>query len=240
MGNDRPNTKHRGFFGLRLRRWSVFILAFLGFIFLASQTDWRSLQNQRELKNFVYLICLLAIVAPLMLRGRLTQNLRHLAAWALLLLSLTYGYAAWRTDSLTLDKFTGALFPSRDSANLTGTAQFFANANGEFLVAGKVNEVEVIFLLDTGASDLVLSYRDAIRIGMTPENMVFSRVYQTANGTVSGAPVRLSAVTIGGVRLENVRASVTSGDLHLSLLGMSFLKRLSEFSVKGPVLKLYQ
>ena len=94
--------------------------------------------------------------------------------------------------------------------------------------------------MDTGASDVLLTTRDAERLGMVPDNMIFSRLYRTANGTVAGAPVRLSAITVGGVRVNNVRASVTDGALHQSLLGMSYLSRLSEFSVKGQVLTLSQ
>ena len=100
--------------------------------------------------------------------------------------------------------------------------------------------MEVTFLVDTGASVVVLTTSDAERLGMVPEDMILSRLYQTANGTVAGAPIRLSEITLGGIHLRNVRASVIGEQLHMSLLGMSFLGRLSEFSFKGPILKLYQ
>ena len=119
-------------------------------------------------------------------------------------------------------------------------AQFFANNSGEFVVTGLVNEVEILFLVDTGASDVILTTHDAQRVGMIPDDMIFSRLYRTANGTVYGAPVRLSAVTVGGVRVKNVRASVSGGSLHRSLLGMSYLSRISEFSIRNQILTLHQ
>ncbi len=98
----------------------------------------------------------------------------------------------------------------------------------------------MIFLVDTGATDVVLSVTDARRLGIDPDELSFTRLYDTANGTVSGAPVRLGEVSLGGVRVTAVRATVTDGGLNQSLLGLSFLNRLSGFEVRGGVLTLYQ
>ena len=173
------------------------------------------------------------MVCPVIfLRERFTITIRNLALWAAALMLLTYGYTTWRTGQFGFDSFMGALLPRQDSASLSGEAQFFANSSGDFIVTGKINDVEVTFLVDTGASVVVLTTTD--------EDMILSRFYQTANGTVAGAPIRLSEIKLGGIHLSNVRASVIGEQLHMSLLGMSFLGRLSEFSFKGPVLKLYQ
>ena len=194
-----------------------------------------------KLQRLVYLLLLLLVVGPVIfLRERFTTTVRNLVLWAAALMLLTYGYTTWRTGHFGLDNFRGALLPSQDSASLAGEAQFFANSNGDFIVTGKINNVEVTFLVDTGASVVVLTTLDAERLGMVPEDMILSRLYQTANGTVAGAPIRLSEITLGSIHLSNVRASVIGEQLHMSLLGMSFLGRLSEFSFKGPVLKLYQ
>jgi aspartyl protease family protein len=61
----------------------------------------------------------------------------------------------------------------------------------------------------------------------------------TANGPTRGAPVRLERVSVGGVRLENVEAIVIEGDvLPTSLLGMSFLGRLSRYEATQDALIL--
>tara|TARA_B100000929_G_C15451253_1_gene401257 strand:+ start:423 stop:1145 length:723 start_codon:yes stop_codon:yes gene_type:complete len=197
-------------------------------------------ESRERLQSLVYLFLLLLLIGPALLLSRPFENLRYLALWTIVLLVLAYGYTAWRTNSINPYHLVGALAPQRDSAGLMGKAQFFANNNGEFLVTGLVNDVEILFLVDTGASDVVLTTHDAQRVGMIPDDMVFSRLYRTANGTVYGAPVRLSAVTVGGVRVKNVRASVSGGSLHRSLLGMSYLSRISEFSVRDQVLTLHE
>ncbi len=55
-----------------------------------------------------------------------------------------------------------------------------------------------------------------------------------------GARVRLERVTIGDIALDNVAGSVVSGRLEQSLLGMSFLRRLTGFEIHGDVLILRQ
>ena len=226
------------------RRWCWILLGLAAISFLVYAMShlphdiWFPGGNVQRL---VYLLLLLLVVGPVIfLRERLPTTIRNLALWAAALMLLTYGYTTWRTGHFGLDNFRGALLPSQDSASLAGEAQFFANSSGDFIVTGKINNVEVTFLVDTGASVVVLTTSDAERLGMVPEDMILSRLYQTANGTVAGAPIRLSEITLGGIHLSNVRASVIGDQLHMSLLGMSFLGRLSEFSFKGPVLKLYQ
>tara|TARA_B100000315_G_C14561199_1_gene580673 strand:+ start:737 stop:1459 length:723 start_codon:yes stop_codon:yes gene_type:complete len=240
MGSNPPDLKfHKSQNSRRvtIAVWlAVVLLVFLGFSRL-NLSVWASQEHRQAL---TYLLLLFAVISPLFFAGNLFKNLRHIICWAIALMLLAYGYTVWCADRVGIRDFGGALVPHHNSASLTGKAQFFKSAGGDFIITGLVNDVEVVFLLDTGATDVMLTQRDAERIGMVPDDMIFSRLYQTANGTVGGAPVRLSALTIGGIRITNIRASVTDGALHRSLLGMSYLSRLSEFSVKGPILSFYQ
>jgi len=108
------------------------------------------------------------------------------------------------------------------------------------VVEALVDGEPVRFLVDTGASDVVLSPADARRIGFDPAQMSFTRTYNTANGLVQGAPVRLGAVEVGPIRIEDVRASVNGADMRRSLLGMSFLSRLGGYEVSEDALTLYR
>ena len=115
---------------------------------------------------------------------------------------------------------------------------FRARQGGHFVVEARVNGAPVVFLVDTGASDVVLTPADARRIGINPNALSYTRRYSTANGPVEGAPVTLNRVNVGGIELENVRASVTRGEMAGSLLGMSFLGRLGGYEVRDGVLTL--
>ena len=98
--------------------------------------------------------------------------------------------------------------------------------------------VAVRFLVDTGASHVILSAGDARRLGFDLDSLTYSRPYRTAAGTVFAAPVVLGAVTIGPIRIAGVQASVGGAALGQSLLGMSFLNRLSGYRVAGGRLTL--
>ena len=93
-------------------------------------------------------------------------------------------------------------------------------------------------MVDTGATGLVLTKEDATRIGFNPETLRYSQSAYTANGIVPSAPVILSSVFIGATEHERVRASVNGGDLHSSLLGMSYINRFSEFRIVKDLLYL--
>ena len=116
--------------------------------------------------------------------------------------------------------------------------RFPLDAEGHFIVEARVNGIPLRFMVDTGASDVVLSPADARRLGFTPDKLVFNRRYGTANGVVMGAPVRLRQVAVGPIVLENVRASVNAAPMGRSLLGMSFLSRLSGYEVARDHLTL--
>ena len=107
-----------------------------------------------------------------------------------------------------------------------------AGAGGHFLVEAVVNGTPVTFLVDTGASNVVLSMADAERIGFRPETLRFTQRFASANGEVRGAPVVLRELRVGQFSLLDMPASVNEAPLRVSLLGMSFLKRLHGYSVE--------
>ena len=107
-----------------------------------------------------------------------------------------------------------------------------AEANGHFVIDATVDGVPITFLLDTGASDIVLTLDDARQLGFLPHNLEFSQRFQTANGQVRGAPVRLRELRIGQFSLYDQVASVNEAPLAISLLGMRFLDQLSSYRVE--------
>ena len=114
-----------------------------------------------------------------------------------------------------------------------------ADPRGHFLVDAEVNGTKVTFLVDTGASSVVLSPADARRAGLAPERLRFTERFNTANGTVRAAPVELREIRIGQLAQRYVPASVNEAPMGISLLGMTFLGRLESWSVEGGRLALY-
>jgi clan AA aspartic protease (TIGR02281 family) len=106
-----------------------------------------------------------------------------------------------------------------------------AGPHGHFLLKAVVNGVPINFMVDTGASHVVLTIPDARRIGFTANDLEFTQEFESANGTVRAAPVKLRELRIGQFSLYGLEASVNGGPLPISLLGMSFLQRLSSYEV---------
>jgi len=113
-----------------------------------------------------------------------------------------------------------------------------AGPNGHFMVDAVVDGVEIRFLVDTGASRVVLTAEDAERLGYRLDGLDYSERYQTANGEILGAPVVLPELRIGDLAIEDVHSSVIRAPLSTSLLGMTFLSRLESFEVRDEALIL--
>ena len=111
-------------------------------------------------------------------------------------------------------------------------------AGGHYVVDAMVNGAPITFLVDTGASSIVLTMDDAERLGLRPESLRFTQRFVTANGEVRGAPVVLREIRIGQFSLYDVPASVNEAPLSVSLLGMSFLRRLNGYGVEDGRLVL--
>lgn len=157
--------------------------------------------------------------------------LRNMFIWIAIGLVLVMGYTL-------KDQITGAVMPSAGTSGADGSIEFQRASDGHFRVDTEVDGVLIRFLVDTGASEVVLSQADAERLGFDIEALEYTQRYNTANGIVWGAPVRLRKIRLGDIVVEDVRASVNSGEMDGSLLGMSFLSKLSGFSVEGDRLIL--
>ena len=115
------------------------------------------------------------------------------------------------------------------------------NAQGHFDVDGRVNGRRIDFVVDTGASVVALTARDAAELGIHPSRNAFAADVKTANGTVRAAPARLDVVQIGSLELRDVTALVLPDDaLSDNLLGLSFLSRLHRFEYSDGKLVLEQ
>ncbi len=114
-----------------------------------------------------------------------------------------------------------------------------AGRNGHFMLDARIDGTPVRFLVDTGASSIILGRQDADRIGLRLRERNFTQRFQTANGIVRAAPVVLRELSIGALSLRNVDAVVNDGPMGTALLGMDFLRQLDGYEVARDKLILY-
>lgn len=125
------------------------------------------------------------------------------------------------------------------SAGAPSALALQADRSGHFQTYAVIDGRSLRMVVDTGATDCAFSEEDAVRAGIKVGPADFTRPVATANGTIRVAPVRIGAIQIGAITVRDVEAVVIPrGRLSVNLLGMSFLKRVREFSIAGGTMTL--
>ena len=119
-----------------------------------------------------------------------------------------------------------------------GAASIAKASDGHYWAQGTVNGSSVRFLVDTGASAVALTAADAQRLGFDPAKLDYAYKVMTANGEARAAAVKLASVSVAGAKLADVDALVLEKGLDASLLGMTYLGRLSSFQATRTALIL--
>ncbi|WP_309643312.1 TIGR02281 family clan AA aspartic protease [Phenylobacterium sp.] len=119
-----------------------------------------------------------------------------------------------------------------------GAASIAKGADGHYWAEADVNGSHVRFLVDTGASAVALTTQDAKRLGFDPSKLNYAYKVITASGETRAAAVKLGRISIAGAEVADVDALVIEEGLETSLLGMSYLGRLSRFEATKTALIL--
>jgi aspartyl protease family protein len=182
--------------------------------------------------RLIYLSVLVAAVggwALVEMRGKLSQSLRYFLVWGFIAFGLIASYGLW-------SDIKRGLIGGQSMAE-GGTITLPRAPDGHFYADLLIEGQSINFLIDTGATTMVLTKSDVARIGIDPAALVYSGQALTANGAVRTATVRLSEVELGPHRDLDFAAEVNDGDLDISLLGMTYLSRY-RISVAGDQMEL--
>lgn len=193
--------------------------------------------NQMRLVHLVLIFVLVASGLAVRSMAQLGQAMKHAGVWLLIFAALVLAHGFQGEAKALWERLIASLDPAGGRATDTGVA-FQPTHGGHFIIDADVDGTTVRFLVDTGASRVVLSPRDAERLGFDLDTLAFTQVFNTANGTVHGAPVRLGRIAVGPIAVDDVRASVNGADMDTSLLGLTFLNRTGGYAVENGVLTL--
>jgi len=194
--------------------------------------------SDEQFARTVYLGLLGAVLAAgLFASGqRFGKMARQAAVWLVVLVVLVIGYEYRFELQESAARVTSGLMP--------GTAITQTSADGDlsvtiqrrgrhFEAVGTVNGARQDFLVDTGASTIVLTEANARKAGIDPETLDYRIRVATANGTAMAARVSGLEVAIGGiVRPDMIALVAKDGQLASNLLGMNFLDTLRSYEVQ--------
>jgi aspartyl protease family protein len=192
-----------------------------------------------EISYAIYLGALLIFVGSYVLisgQGRVPMLIKQAASWTMIFLVVAAGFGFW--EQYKTSEATSPQKPKLVQLNNAGEVEIPRSFDGHYYVTVVMNSTPVEFVVDTGASDIVLSKEDATRIGIDLDALRFTGTAYSANGAVATATARIATVTMGPFVDSDVRVSVNGGEMQGSLLGMSYLSRFSKVSIEGQKLIL--
>lgn len=186
-----------------------------------------------DLGRLTYLVLLGAAVVGsffMMNKANLGKSLQQLAIWALIFIGAIGAYGLWNDISRDV--------MPRQSVVSQGVVEVPRRPDGHFYLTLDVDGTPVDFVVDTGASQVVLSMDDARRIGLDTDTLPFIGTAMTANGEVRTAPTTVDEMVLGDVTERNVRVYVNEGAMDMSLLGMTYLQRFERIEIADDMLIL--
>jgi len=153
-------------------------------------------------------------------------------AWCAVLGLLVLFFGHWESIAYNPNQT-----PSSQQSSTENTVVLQRNRYHHYVTQGAINQTEVTFLLDTGATDVVIPEHIADDLGLQKGRQ---QQALTANGVITVYGTRLTQLAIGDITLNNVNASINPAMKNDEiLLGMSALKSI-EFTQRGDQLTLKQ
>jgi aspartyl protease family protein len=151
---------------------------------------------------------------------------------------LTSYYGTRQSPAATPAK--AALATAAPAASGPQAVSLAADSSGHFSTDIRINGQFLKGLVDTGATIVAIPLEEARKIGINPQASAFDAPIQTANGVVKAARIKLNEVRIGSIVVHDVEGMVVPNGLPVTLIGMSFFKRLQSFEMRGKTLVLRQ
>ncbi len=183
--------------------------------------------SENDIGRLIFLIILGGAIVFWFLaqnRSSINRTLQQAVIWALLFLGVIAGYGLWADVRHTI-------MPRQAIFEEQGRVAVPRSPDGHYYLTLDVNGASVDFVVDTGATGVVLSQQDAERMGLEMDALVYMGRAMTANGEVRTAPIRLDSMALGPIVDHNVPAWVNEGDLDQSLLGMAYLQRWDRIEI---------
>lgn len=223
---------------------TIVIIVALGILFFAGDSSAIAGLSGDQFASLVALALFGTLIASGIVasRQRFGTMVRQLAIWVAIVLALVAGYEYRYELQDVASRVTAGLIPgspvSTSGADGRRLVTITRNRN-HFEARAQVNGAPMRFVVDTGASTVVLTFEDAARAGLDIEALRYIVPVMTANGQTQAAPVRIETLSVGGIERTNVAALVAEdGQLFENLLGMNFLDTLAGFEVTGDRLIL--
>ena len=223
--------------------WLLVVSVLIGVVAMAAKLAPGGLTDGEDKLRVIYLLVILAALSgglAARLQAKPGTAIAQFGTWAVVFAALILLYSYRDQFSAMRDRFAAELIPASGQQTGPASVAFALESDGHYHVYAAVDGSSVRFLVDSGASDIVLSPEDARMLGLQPDQMSYTMRAQTANGEVRGAPMRIGTLKVGPIVMHDVPATVNAAEMPVSLLGMEFLRRLKSWGVSNGRLTFEQ
>lgn len=190
--------------------------------------------------DFAYYLCFFLILLGFISsssRYKKAQLYKYLTIWFIIFMGL-----------IIIFSFKATLLNNNIIANLRAgygvthedKIKYFIAADGHFYINAKLNNKNIEFLVDTGASDVMLTRQDAELLGINTQKLLYNKVYMTANGPINCASYLIDKIQIKDFIVNDIYVVVSPHDTGKSLLGMRFLQLFTKYEVSNDILTLHK
>jgi len=231
LGGEGPAQRPRK---NKLKRFFLFLGIVFG-LYLASRyffPETSVSDNPYALRNIFFVLIVGGFMAYYS-QSSTRRLLKFSSIWIVIISVLSISYLSFFDTRSSYNAL-----PRTTMIEKGGVLEIARARDGHFWVVATINGIQLPMMVDTGASMVVLSKRDAKTVGLNPDQLAFNGRSSTANGTVSFATTRISDFSIGTAKFNNFFVSVNGGDMDSSLLGMDAINQFSSFEISGDTLRL--
>tara|TARA_A100001388_G_scaffold12236_1_gene8404 strand:- start:4070 stop:4675 length:606 start_codon:yes stop_codon:yes gene_type:complete len=195
-----------------------------------------------ETLNFSYLIYLIIILIVLLgtfllsNKKNLNKNIQNLAIWGLIFFALLVTYYLWNELKFSMEKERYNYVIENDNSILINKSY-----DGHFYLPLSINNKEIIFLVDTGATKSLLSKSDYKLLKNNEINFTAEKIIETANGKIIALETTFDKVKLFNNILGDVTFLVVRNDFegpNISLLGLDLLDNKFNYQITNNYLKL--
>ncbi len=166
------------------------------------------------------------------------KRMKNALIWLVIFMLFIVGYSYRVELGAIRDRVLGNLVPDRGIGKTADSMSFQMASDGHFHIQAQLNGLPVLFLVDTGATGIVLSRSDAKRLGYDLDRVKYDGYSETANGMVRTASVKVDNLSVGGYEMDEVKTYINESSMSESLLGMSFFSRLDSYTVQDEILTI--
>ena len=195
-----------------------------------------------ETLNFSYLIYLIIILIVLLgtfllsNKKYLNKNIQNLAIWGLIFFASLVTYYLWNELKFSMEKERYNYVFENDNSILINKSY-----DGHFYLPLSINNKEIIFLVDTGATKSLLSKSDYKLLKNNEINFTAEKIIETANGKIIALETTFDKVKLFNNILGDVTFLVVRNDFegpNISLLGLDLLDNKFNYQITNNYLKL--